>query len=149
MKLKEILGPRNIRLKVQVEDWRQAIRACGEILVRTECAEEKYIDAMIEVAEEFGPYIVIAPGLALPHARPKDGCYKESVAAITLKDPINFGNEANDPVKVVIALGVVDNKQHISLISELATYLQKEHIVEHLYKAKSKNKFLDILFSTE
>ena len=31
-----------------------------------------YADAMIRVIEEFGPYVVIAPGLALAHARPGD-----------------------------------------------------------------------------
>ena len=35
--------------------------------------EPTYTEAMIDVVRDMGPYIVLAPGLAMPHARPEMG----------------------------------------------------------------------------
>ncbi len=52
---------------------------------------------MIRVAKN-SAHIVIAPGIALPHARPEDGVIDSTVAVVRLAEPVNFGNEDNDPV---------------------------------------------------
>ena len=83
----------------------------------------RFMDAMIRVATEFGPYIVIAPGIALPHARPEDGVIDSTVAVVRLATPVNFGNEDNDPVWLVVALAAKDKEGHIQGLSDLATVL--------------------------
>lgn len=40
------------------------------------CIKESYIDAMVNTVKNMGPYIVIAPGIAMPHAAPEDGVLK-------------------------------------------------------------------------
>ena len=54
-----------VRLGVAVDDWRAAIRASGDALVAAGATLDAYTDRMIQVIDEFGSYIVIAPGLAL------------------------------------------------------------------------------------
>ena len=46
------------------------IRYSGKILVEAGKVEEQYVNEMIESYRKLGPYMVMAPGLAMPHARP-------------------------------------------------------------------------------
>jgi mannitol/fructose-specific phosphotransferase system IIA component (Ntr-type) len=118
--LTDLLTKEQVAVQVPAKDWRDAVRQVGRLLVQSGAVEERYIDGMIHTAEELGPYIVIAPGIAMPHSRPEDGVRRPCMALITLKDPINFGNAENDPVRLVFAFGAVDQKQHIEALSQLA-----------------------------
>lgn len=62
-----------IELDVEVESPVDAIRAAGNLLVKTESASSDYVDAMVASYEKLGPYIVLAPHIAIPHARPEHG----------------------------------------------------------------------------
>ena len=47
--------------------------------------EPTYTEAMIDVVRDMGPYIVLAPGLAMPHARPEMGAKQVGTALVTLE----------------------------------------------------------------
>ena len=59
-------------LDVPATDWKDAIRLAGKGLVAAGFTTDAYTDQMIETVEKMGPYIVIAPGLALAHSRPSE-----------------------------------------------------------------------------
>ncbi len=121
--LKDYFTPDVIALQLQVTDWRQAVRAGGELLLRAGKCEARYVDAMIKAVEDMGPYMVLAPGLALAHSRPEDGALQMGMSIITLATPVEFGSEENDPVQLVISLCAVDKKSHIGMLQELAEFL--------------------------
>lgn len=50
-----------IELDVEVESPVDAIRAAGNLLVKTESASSDYVDAMVASYEKLGPYIVYSP----------------------------------------------------------------------------------------
>lgn len=122
--VRDLLSPERVRLGVDAGDWRAAISAVGQLMVDTGTAEPRYIEAMIASCEKFGPYIVIAPGLALPHAAPTDGALRDSLALITLTSPVEFGNDDNDPVHVVLALSAVDHGAHLEQLRTVSSALQ-------------------------
>ncbi len=140
--LKDYLTPDMIALQVRVADWRQAVRVGGELLVKAGKCEVRYVDAMVKAVEEMGPYMVLAPGLALAHARPEDGVKQVGMSIITLADPVEFGSESNDPVKLVISFGGVDNKSHIGMLQELAEFLMEPANQLFLENATSINEVL-------
>lgn len=113
-----------VRLRVRAEDWRGAIRRACEPLVAIGAVSATYADACVAVVEEHGPYIVIAPGIALAHARPEAGVVREALAATTLERPVAFGHEDNDPVDLVFAFGSPDAGGHIGVLQRLAKALQ-------------------------
>ncbi len=147
MDLRDLLRPSLAATQLTVENWEEAIRAAGKLLVDDGAVEPRFVEAMIRVAQELGPYIVVAPGIALPHARPEDGVKRASISAISLKKPIEFGHEKNDPVRLVIALAAEDNKQHVQGLADLAAVLGKAETVERLMAAESKDELLDIMWS--
>ena len=145
--LAEVLTEDTIMVKASVSDWKDAIRKSGELLVRAGVAEPRYIDAMIKFCEDHNAYIVIAPGIAIPHARPEDGMKKVGFSLITLEKPVEFGNPVNDPVDLVIALGAPDNKSHIKALAQLAEMLMNKKILRKLRKARTKKEVLKIVNS--
>jgi mannitol/fructose-specific phosphotransferase system IIA component (Ntr-type) len=124
--LSDYLSEDCIHLKVHAENWREAVQASGEILVTAGICEPRYVLAMEKAVEELGPYMVLAPGIALAHARPEDGVLKIGLAILTLAVPVNFGSPENDPVSLVIAFGGVDKHSHINMLQELAGFLIDE-----------------------
>ena len=101
-------------LDVPATDWKDAIRLAGKGLVAAGFTTDAYTDQMIETVEKMGPYIVIAPGLALAHSRPSEAVLKTGLSWVRLSTPVKFGNKANDPVSLVIGRAGHDESEHIS-----------------------------------
>jgi len=147
MNLRDLVRPNLVAVDVEVKDWQEAIRAAGKLMFADGAVEERFADAMIRVAKEFGPYIVVAPGIALPHARPEDGVIKASIAVLRLKTSVNFGNVDNDPVYLVVALAAIDHKQHIQGLSELAAVLGDEENIKKIKECRTKEDLLKVFWS--
>ncbi|MGV8981844.1 PTS sugar transporter subunit IIA [Clostridium sp.] len=114
-----------MNLKAKAKDWKQAMRLSGQLLVNSNYITEGYIDLTIKTVEEFGPYIVIIPGLALSHSRPDVTVLKTGISLLTLSEPIHFNCE-NDPVDIVVTLAAVNDTDHIGLLSKLCDYLSED-----------------------
>ena len=119
----ELLSPSTILLDADAADWREAIRRSGELLVSTGATDPAYTEAMIRTVEEHGPYIVIAPGFALAHSRPDESVHRTGMSFVRLAEPIAFGNAANDPVTLVMALAAADSSAHREALAALAGVL--------------------------
>ena len=131
-----------IQLKVEVEDWEGAVRAGGQLLYQAEKCTPGYIDAMVRTVNEMGPYMVLAPGLALAHARPEDGVNQVGLSLVTLKTPVNFGSAANDPVELVISFCAVDRESHVDMLKAMAFFLREEDNQRLLREAETVEEVL-------
>jgi mannitol/fructose-specific phosphotransferase system IIA component (Ntr-type) len=147
--LTHLLTIDTIAVNVSAADWRDVVRKVGRLLVDSGGVEERYIDGMIRTAEDLGPYIVVAPGIAMPHSRPEDGVIHSCMALMTLSEPIEFGNAENDPVRLVFAFGAVDNEQHVEALREMATVLGRFYDelggIEALLKAETEEGLLQAI----
>jgi PTS system ascorbate-specific IIA component len=115
-----------VLLRVSVADWQAAIGIAGALLIDTGVCTPRYVEAIIQGMYELGPYSVLAPGLALAHARPEAGALATGVSLVTLDPPIPFGSQENDPVTTLFAFGSVDKDGHTDLLAELAQFLGDE-----------------------
>ena len=147
--IRELIPAERIALDVEASDWREAIRISGKYLVNTKIVEPRYIDAMIKTAEELGPYIVIAPQIALPHARPEDGALKTGLSLVRLKPPLDFGHDDHDPVILIFGLAAVNKHIHVRALQTLAEVLSTDYLVEGLMKAKSVGEIYSIFEKAE
>jgi PTS system ascorbate-specific IIA component len=129
---------------VSVKDWEEAIIVAGNLLVDNGYAKPEYIDGMLKLAEELGPYIVITPGIAIPHARPEDGAEKVGYAVVKLDPPIDFGNPDNDPVHLVIGFCSPKADSHIDLLTSIARILEKNNLLERIIATKSRAELVDL-----
>ena len=143
--LSELLPAERIKINATVNSPEDAIRLVGKMMVDSGAVEPRYVDGMLNMSRQLGPYIVIAPGVALPHARPEDGVLKPCLALATLDPPATFGNPNYDPVRLVFAIGAVDAYQHIDALRSFATLLSETSNLEALLKAQTVEEILRIL----
>jgi PTS system ascorbate-specific IIA component len=134
-----------IELGADATDWREAIELAGAALARGGATTAAYSREMIRMVEEHGPYIVIAPGLALAHARPGPTVLHDGLAVVTLTQPVVFGHPYNDPVRIVIALAVRSSENHLPLVAELANVFNDTDAIERLAASQSADVVRDIL----
>lgn len=143
--LSDVIVKETIELNVDVKDWEDAVRTGGELLKLENIIDDNYIQAMIDVVKNIGPYIVVENGIAMPHARPEMGAKKIGVSLMTLKNPVNFGNEDNDPVSMVICFASIDSNSHLRVLSDLMGLFENEQIIQSILNAKDKENILNIL----
>jgi len=124
-----------IELGAVASDWRDSVRIAGAALVRSGAATPAYSEEMIRMIEEHGPYVVIAPGLALAHARPGPAVLADGLAIVTLADPVSFGHPHNDPVRVVLALAVAVGGDHLGAVASLANVFNDSDAIDALASA--------------
>lgn len=147
MNLRDLLTAQRVATQVRATDWQHAVREAGWLLVDTGGVEPRYVEGMIRTAQELGPYIVIAPGIAIPHSRPEDGALAPCLAVITLDPPIPFGNIDNDPVRIVIAFAAVDHEQHVEALCNLASILSEPANIDALAAAETQQEILEVMWS--
>lgn len=123
-------------LDIDLNGPEEAIREAGKLLLQEGLVEASYIDAMIESYHKFGPYFVLAPQIALPHARPEDGVHEACVSFVRLKKPISFGHSNNDPVHLVFALGASSSDEHLQLLQKLILVLNRPENITKLSQAR-------------
>jgi PTS system ascorbate-specific IIA component len=128
----DLLTKENIAVNVKAADWKEVVDETGKLLLEADQIEERYIEAMKQSIIDNGPYVVIGKGIALLHARPEDGVKENCLSLITLDEPVEFGNENNDPVQIAFAFGTVDNEKHVKTISELSVVLMEESAVDKI-----------------
>jgi PTS system ascorbate-specific IIA component len=136
-RLTQLLPVDAVRIGETAADWRAAVRLAGDALVASGATTPAYTDEMVATVEQLGPYIVIAPGIALAHSRPSPSVLRAGISLVTLLEPVAFGHRENDPVRLVIGLAAVDEEGHITALSTLAELLSDETRREGLIGAAS------------
>lgn len=130
--LNQALGIDSIRLNQSANTWTECFEIAGEALVSSNRVSENYIQDMIDAFIELGPYMVLAPGIALAHARPSENVKSAGLSIVTLAQDVVFGSDRFDPVRVVIGLAALDHDGHIELMAALSDFLMKPEIVNIL-----------------
>lgn len=143
--LHHLLPATHIQLDVECADWREAVRASARPLYEMGYIEERYISEVIRNVEENGPYIVISPGFAFPHAGLEGGSVRVGMNLIRLGTPVSFESGAYDPVEFVCALSAVDHKTHLKAFFNLVNLLRSEDFKEAFRKAETTREAAQVI----
>jgi PTS system ascorbate-specific IIA component len=135
----------HVAARAVAADWRAAVRLAGELLVGAGLATAEYVGAMEDARDELGPYMVVAPGVAMPHARPERGVLAPGVALVTLAEPVEFGHAVNDPVDVVIAFAAVEKSAHVSTLQRIASLVGDADALSAIRTASDNGELLAAL----
>ena len=146
MLLKELVENKLTCYEQSFEDWRDAIRANGAPLIKEGYIEDVYLNAVIECVEKYGPYIVIAPNIAMPHSTEgAPGVLKTGIGFMKVKEPVHFDPE--DPEKdarLFFMLASNDSEAHLNNMMQLADMLSDDNLVADLLEAKNDEDVLKV-----
>jgi mannitol/fructose-specific phosphotransferase system IIA component (Ntr-type) len=141
--LVDYLTAEMVQFKKEIHDWKEAIRVAAEPLLKKKSIEIDYVETMIENVEKYGPYIVIMPRVAMPHARPENGVNLLGLSLLLLEKSVEFDGQKS--ANVFLVLAAPDSDSHLTLLSELSTVLSNDEKVNDLISAKNYQQIVDIL----
>ncbi|MGL1892714.1 MAG: PTS sugar transporter subunit IIA [Spirochaetaceae bacterium] len=145
-----IIKEKAIICALEVNSWEEAILQGGQVLVNRGAATQEYLEIIIKKCKVNGPYIVIAPGIAMPHARPEEGALALGYGIVTLKTPVVFKDPDNDPINFLIFMAAPDVKAHNeTAICQIADLCDDEDLVKKIVEATTVDQIIEILGNQE
>lgn len=130
----DLLDKRNVKILERAADWKDAIRKSVMPLEEAGYVKPEYKEAIISGVEKLGPYIVIAPSIALPHARPEQGVLKSQIAVTLFRNEVQFGKE-DSTAQLFVTLAAADSNSHLDALMTISELLQDEERVEQILKS--------------
>lgn len=145
LSLKDLITKEMVKIDVNSENWIDAITSGGMILLNKGLINYQYINDMIENNINLNSHVVIMPGVALPHALASGNVIKTCMSLITLKEPVIFGHQQNDPVKIIICLGSVDKNSHVKALYDLIKILEDDELLLKVMNASEEEEIINII----
>lgn len=143
--LTDLLNEGMIQLLDMVDDWKEAIQLASAPLVKKKCIKESYVEAMINNIQKFGPYIVISPNFAIPHAKPENGVTKLGMSLLKLKNAVSFSNEAKHDVGIIVILAAIDSESHLKALSQLTNLMTDPTVMPKFLSCRTKQEILKLI----
>ena len=145
MNLKQVLTDnKSIRLGLSAATWQEAVKLAVEPLIESGAVQPQYYDAIVESTEEDGPYYILMPGMAMPHARPEAGVNRDAFSLITLTEPVTFSD--GKEVSVLLSLAATSSKIHTSVaIPQIIALFELENSIERIKACKSDEEVLAMI----
>lgn len=141
--LEELLTSQTIQFQSSVSDWKEGIRAAAQPLLELGTIEERYVDSMIQSIEENGPYVIITPGVAIPHSRPEHGVRSLSMSLLKLEEAVEFA--PGKSVQLIIVLAAADSESHLRALVQLTQLLGEESNLQDILESSDKSLLLDYI----
>ncbi|MCG6202665.1 PTS sugar transporter subunit IIA [Psychromonas antarctica] len=115
-----------------------ALLASGKI-------EQSYVNAIKATHKKIGPYYVLAPKIAMPHARPEDGVNEDALQLTVFKKGVDLGSLDNGDVYFSITLAANNSDSHVLTIMALSELFQNDADINNIIAAENKADIIDIL----
>lgn len=129
---RELIKKQRVLFAEGFDHWEEAIQAAAQPLLRDGAIEESYITDMIESVNKFGPYIVIAPDVAMPHAQGGKGVKETSISFMKVNRPVKFGASSEHDARLLFVLASVDNDSHLGMLQALVAAISDDEVLSKL-----------------
>lgn len=137
-------GPNSIALSTEQLQFEAAVSQAVELLVRDGRATSTYVTEVLQSLQDLGPYFVVAPGIAIAHARPSQSVLEVGFALLHSSVGVNSGSQ-NDPVHLLFAFCSPDADSHIELLGQFAESISVPGKVELLKNASAESVIRSLL----
>ncbi|WP_415362773.1 PTS system, ascorbate-specific IIA component [Mammaliicoccus lentus] len=139
-----LIKEQSILLNQEASTWEEAVRIAANPLVNSGAIQERYVDAIIESTKRYGPYYVLMEGMAMPHARPEDGVYRNAFSLVTFKEGVPFSDGKLASVFVVLA--ATSSEIHTSIaIPQIVAVFDTPDIIAKLMNVTCEQGVLEII----
>ena len=129
------------------QDWREALRIASENLKEKEIITDAYINEIIKNVEVNGAYIVIVPGVVMPHALATGpGVLGTGIGFAKFSEMVSF--EEGNPEKqgkLFFTLAAKNEEQHLENIQHLMALLMTDGMIEALSNIETLDDFNQVM----
>lgn len=135
--LKEIIEKNRYSFHKGFDNWEDAVKASCKPLIDEGAIEPEYADSIIASIKNFGPYIVIAPNICIPHAQEGKGVNETAVCFMRTEEPVHFSDDPEQDARLFFVLASTDNERHMQNLINMVGLIEDQSIVEKLINSKS------------
>ncbi|MBS3991310.1 MAG: PTS sugar transporter subunit IIA [Erysipelothrix sp.] len=139
-----MLRKENVTINHQPTNPIDALRAIGDVLLTSGSITPQYIENMVQSYLDLGPYFVIAPGIAIAHAKPDDSVLRNDIALMVCPQKIHF-NSHNDPVSLIFGLCATSGHGHMDGLMALSELLSDEVTTKLISKANDIESIMKLI----
>lgn len=145
--LKELVEQNRVAFAKSFATWEEAVAAAAQPLLEQQAIEQEYVTAIIDCVKEFGPYIVIAPNIALPHAQGGQGkgVNETSLSFLKVEEPVHFSDSPEHDARLLFVLASINNDDHLEKLAELVEEISEDDFVDQLLGATNVEELKKIL----
>ncbi|NLC34022.1 MAG: PTS sugar transporter subunit IIA [Erysipelothrix sp.] len=140
----EVVKLENIQIVDEVSNWEESVQRSGQLLVDSGFVEPSYIDAIFESTKVNGPYYVLAPEIAMPHASGDSGVKASQISLLIVKKPFKFSEEGFD-VRLVFTLASADSESHLGFLRSLSELFSNDEDVQKLISSETPTEAYELL----
>lgn len=98
--------------------WDEAIRLASVPLLKTNIITENYINEMIGLVQDYGPYIVIKNRIAIAHAKTEAGANALGTTLLINKKNIQFEDDLN--IHYLFVISSSTPKEHLQILKDIS-----------------------------
>jgi PTS system ascorbate-specific IIA component len=142
--LKELIEKKRYSFYEGFNSWEEAVKAACAPLVADGAVLPEYVDSIISCVKEFGPYIVIAPNICIPHAQEGKGVNETAICFMKSNNPVHFSEDPEQDARLFFVLASTDNDKHMENLMALVELISDENVVEKMLKAQSIDDIKDL-----
>jgi PTS system ascorbate-specific IIA component len=144
MLLREIVEKKLLFFAPNAAGWEDSIRLSCKALEKAGIVGAEYAEEIIACVKENGPYIVLMPGIALPHSMENSpNAFGTAIAFTKIAAPVSFDD--SDPDKsasVFFTLAATDDELHLKNMRKLFKMLTNEELCADLQNVQSEADLL-------
>lgn len=132
-------------------DWESAIALSCQTLLEKKIITQQYVDEIIECVQKYGPYIVIVPGVAMPHSSEESqGVLGTAISFTKMKQDVVFeeGN-AEKNARLFFTLAAKNSEEHVENISKLSEMLMTDGVIEALMAVETMDDYKKVMTTFE
>jgi len=146
MLIKEIVEKNLFYFAESAASWQESIKLSCKALENAGIVGEKYADEIIKCVSENGPYIVLMPGIALPHSMENSpNAFGTAISFTKLKQPVSFDdNDSEKQASVFFTLAATDDELHLKNMRKLFKMLTNEELCADLQCVTSEGDLLEL-----
>lgn len=109
--LSDFAADGGVLLDFAADSWEDAVQAVGEQMVNTGKVEASYTGRLLDSCRERRGGVIVAEGVAMPHAQYEKDVLATAMVFLRLKTPVTFEGEIT-PVWLVVALAATRDNAH-------------------------------------
>jgi len=130
----------------QAEDWQSIVKTASQPLIQSGCIQPRYMNAMMEVIDQYGFYMYMGSGVLLLHAKPTDGVNQLCISLMKLETPYHFDDNRIPDVDLIFVLGATDDNSHLTALFQLNELIQFPLFMDAIRSSKYPSDIIHTLW---
>jgi|GEM_PF-3954976 len=120
--------------------WQEGLFLAMAPLINRGYIENHYYDKIVENIEQFGPYMVVAPGILIAHAGVHEGVIKDCVNLTIFEKPVQIVTQISPesvPIKMIIVTAFTEHTETKLVVQRLIKLVNDRKTLTEIVRSKS------------